>query len=712
MRRRRHALDLRVALLHACRTPSILLLVLTILIIMSPLQSVISSSTEQSVQAPTVTAQSTPSVSTTTFGLGGDYFVVARASSDGGRTWVSGNSSFSYVTSATHSLAWGFIDQVGTFDANGDAYVGTINAYTNRSDNFPTVNYLFKSTDNGYTWVLTGPFLKLSDNLLYYDHGIMVHPCASLPDAERDFPAVIADPHSTSPYRNNVYVLVRDGAQLSPTECAYGTAFERSTDGGKTWGSGTWFADTQIGFVSDDRGMSVSPDGTVLLAGVGGSCFFLSNCLSRNCLTTENNVGIVLKSVDGGASFSQPICAVDDPHTGLDGVEVAAASANTIYVLFLGDNETVAPNVFHLYSKVSFDGGVNWSANARVDDVSSPDYQHVISAGGPYMWDVSLSPQTGRLDVAWFDGRNQGGEPGGACGSACGATLADIYYSYSYDGLSWANNIRVTPQGPYYMCTQSSNTCTSNGNDFMWITSSYLHGSDRAYIVASIGNSTRVESGRLFTRFVTIIFPPPAASLSVSGFFTDPSLNPLALDNSSNPMVTSVLARGIVQSSNPGQVLAWVNVTNTGSVPLQSLILNETLPTDWTVSPAWMRGKGAAHVYFANSTSLGANLEITQQLSITVSPGNPEAVSLVIANFTATMIGHPLLPGETVLLSEKLTYGLVKTSQSSTSYPRNYSDTTTVVAWAGPSYIGIEASATGSGLFTAFAKPTGDATES
>jgi len=464
--------------------------------------------------------------------------------------------------------------------------------------------------------------------------------------------------------------------------------------------------------VSDNRGMSVSPDGTVLLAGVGGSCLFLSNCLSRTCLTTENNVGIVLKSADGGASFSQPICAVDDPHTGLDGVEVAAASANTIYVLFLGDNETVAPNVFHLYSEVSFDGGVNWSAKARVDDVTSPDYQHVISAGGPYMWDLSLSPQTGRLDVAWFDGRNQGGEPGGACGAACGATLADIYYSYSYDGLSWANNIRVTPQGPYYMCTQSSNTCTSNGNDFMWITSSYLHGSDRAYIVASIGNSTRVESGRLFTRFVTIIFSPPPALLGVSGFFTDPGLSPLALDNASNPMVTSVLARGIVQSTNPGQVLAWVNVTNIGSVPLQSLILNETLPTDWTVSPAWMRGKGAAHVYFANSTSLGANLEITQQSSITVSSGNPETVSLAIANFTATMIGHPLLPGETVLLSVKLTYGLVKTSQSSTSYPRNYSDTTTVVAWAGPSYIGIEASATGSGLFTAFAKPTVDATES
>jgi hypothetical protein len=177
-------------------------------------------------------------------------------------------------------------------------------------------------------------------------------------------------------------------------------------------------------------------------------------------------------------------------------------------------------------------------------------------------------------------------------------------------------------------------------------------------------------------------------------------------------MVTSVLARGIVQSTNPGKVLAWVNVTNTGSVPLQSVIVNETLPIDWTVSPQWTPGKGAVHLYFANTTILARNPEITQQSTIAVSSGNPETVSLTISNLTATIIGHPLLPGQSVLLSVKLTYGLVKTSQSLASYPRNYLDTTTTVAWTGPSYTGIKASATGSGLFTTYAKPIGDAKKS
>jgi hypothetical protein len=119
---------------------------------------------------------------------------------------------------------------------------------------------------------------------------------------------------------------------------------------------------------------------------------------------------------------------------------VAAASSSMVYVVVYGDNGTGQ----HLYSVVSRDDGRSWSSIARIDDVTSPDYIHVVNQVNS-MWDRGISQQTGRLDVTWLDWRNNGGN----------YALADIYYSYSYDGISWATNVRLTPQGPYY-CTESS----------------------------------------------------------------------------------------------------------------------------------------------------------------------------------------------------------------------------------------------------------------
>jgi len=191
-------------------------------------------------------------------------------------------------------------------------------------------------------------------------------------------------------------------------------------------------------------------------------------------------------------------------------------------------------------------------------------------------------------------------------------------------------------------------------------------------------------------------------------FFTDTSLNPLPLDRNGNPMVNVVLARGIVESTNPGRVLAWVNVTNAGSVSLQSLKLNETLPIDWTVDPPWMPARGAIHVFYANTTSLSTNPEITDASTITVSAGNPQTVTLAIPSLNVTAIGHPLMPGQSVLLSVKLTYSLIKTSQSFASYPRNYTDTASAAAWTLPSFAGTESSGSGSAFFIAYAKVVGD----
>jgi len=195
----------------------------------------------------------------------------------------------------------------------------------------------------------------------------------------------------------------------------------------------------------------------------------------------------------------------------------------------------------------------------------------------------------------------------------------------------------------------------------------------------------------------------PSVHLKIVKFFTTSTLTPLGLDSNGNPMINVTLAGAIVRSANPGQVLAWVNVTNNSGSSLQSLRLNDTLPVDWTVSPPWMPAKGAIHVFYANGTSLANESDITQPSTITVSTGNPETVHLAISNL-ASAIGHPLMPGQSILLSVKLTYGLIHTIQLASSYPRNYTDTAAGAAWTQASFTGIESSGTGSAFFIADAK--------
>ena len=425
-----------VRLLFTSGRRGLLVFLLTALVVVLAVPMVAAPAKDLSTQVALQTTQSIPEVSMRTIGRGletsvavnptnpsnimvtggqsrlGDEWEVARVSSDSGRSWSIANTSFTYVDSVVED-GWSFIDPVGTFDASGNAYVGTI-------DN-GTMDWLFKSTDGGNNFLLTSPFLKMNDDLLDYNSGVIVHPCNEPPSPSRDYPAVIADPYPNSAYRDSIYVLVRTAARFSPTSCPFGLAFERSTDGGKTWRSGIWLGPSDSPpispFPSDfalsgNRGMAVAPDGTVFLAGI-------AYCGALGEVT-------VLKSTDGGASF-QKIC-VNAPNFGIEQVEATAASANTFYVLFLGENGTIG---FHLYSVVSHDGGNSWSQISRVDDVTSPDYTHVALAGGPYMWDFSHSQRTGRLDVAWFDNRYSGGN----------YNLADLYYSYSFDGLSWVPNV-------------------------------------------------------------------------------------------------------------------------------------------------------------------------------------------------------------------------------------------------------------------------------
>ncbi len=74
---------------------------------------------------------------------------------------------------------------------------------------------------------------------------------------------------------------------------------------------------------------------------------------------------------------------------------------------------------------------------------------------------------------------------------------------------------------------------------------------------------------------------------------------------------------------------------------------------------------------------------------------------------TSTAAGTKLDPGESILLSAKISYSLKGTSQSAHSYPRNYTDTSDSAGWTAPSFAGSQASGSASAFFTAYAKVVG-----
>lgn len=326
-------------------------------------------------------------------------------------------------------------------------------------------------------------------------------------------------------------------------------------------------------------------------------------------------------------------------------------------------------------------GGIDQFNGWEIQVVSDPSV--ITSTSITTDGNIFLSNTTGGIPFELRNCINGSGQ--GCCLSSCspldGVGIADSAYGYtkpvSGSGLLFTVTFQVVSNAPYSPITiQSDQFSNGGGSGVVHTTTSGSYGS--------------------------------LSSITVSKFFTDGNFDALPSDSNGSPSVNVVLATGTVRSTNPGQILAWANVTNMGLKPLQSLSLNDMLPVDWQVSPAWIPPKGAIHVYYANTTSLATNPDITDPSTIAVSSSNPETISLNIPSLNDTGIGHPLLPGQSILLSAKLSYGLDKTSQPFASYPRTYTDTATAIAYTATSYAGIQATATGSASFTAHAKVLGD----
>lgn len=220
-----------------------------------------------------------------------------------------------------------------------------------------------------------------------------------------------------------------------PDECAPTRGrIAVSSDGGETWGDPVDLA--EAAGLDDVFGVNypeivVDQNGTVYA--------FAQESQDRAVEDAPPPRLFMFTSSDGGdsweastvlddvANYRQPSVAID-PND--DTLHLAWAQR--------GDD---SENPSTIHTMRSSDGGETWTDPV---DITDEDADREINQ---YLPGVSVAP-SGRVDVAWYDYRNDpfytGGDPG-SMGTFTEERFWDVYYTYSTDGGdSWAPNIRVS----------------------------------------------------------------------------------------------------------------------------------------------------------------------------------------------------------------------------------------------------------------------------
>ncbi len=152
----------------------------------------------------------------------------------------------------------------------------------------------------------------------------------------------------------------------------------------------------------------------------------------------------MFKSTDGGKTWATSVMnkgaqRIDLPTAAID------QRTGDLYVTYASRgaaNATGTPaNPSEVYVTASSDGGRTWSDSLNITD------DDPARKASQYFPNVSVAPD-GRVDVAWYDFRNDAFfNPGaeGNMGSAVGQRYWDAYSAYSSDGgRTWSTNLRIT----------------------------------------------------------------------------------------------------------------------------------------------------------------------------------------------------------------------------------------------------------------------------
>ena len=308
------------------------------------------------------------------------------------------------------------------FAKNGELYVAFVaSEFLGRARNdTPRPVFLARSDDGGRSFATT---TKVYD----------------APDGNPDLglnkgPMLAVDP--SAPER--VYVGWRQGIFTPAAKEKRKSLVAASVDGGRTFGPPVDLTDERGG---DYPGLAVGADGTV------HAVFQVSAFPPAPAGAPPGPVKPVRysRSVDRGKTWSK---ATDiDPgaqSTGRPPLLAADPNSASLYMVWYAtaevNNQATGFEGFHdIYLRASADGGKTWGERVTVND-DRIKVNH-------YEPGLSIAPN-GRLDIAWYDFRNNPAPAVPASGQGSEEGISHVYYASSSDrGRTVGPNVRITDRG-------------------------------------------------------------------------------------------------------------------------------------------------------------------------------------------------------------------------------------------------------------------------
>ncbi len=173
-----------------------------------------------------------------------------------------------------------------------------------------------------------------------------------------------------------------------------------STDGGATWGAPTVVQDNLAGPAFADKPMVAADPARHRVYVAWSRAVPSATTDSCEAIPSANQL-LVAASADAGRTFAPPVAIGAPGYATAFAAAMAVAGDGTLYVAFEASDRGVTPVRAAIYVVRSTDGGASFSPPVRVGaavEPEEPDGANVFPTSWPA---IAIDPTTGRVWVAW-----------------------------------------------------------------------------------------------------------------------------------------------------------------------------------------------------------------------------------------------------------------------------------------------------------------------